>query len=205
MPHTLNPAVPVDVYAARYVAYVLRYASGSSARILEIGADEGDVTRQLPATGQIAIGLDRDLDALAKHRGPPVVCSDAAQLPFDGASFDVVAMFDVIEHLASPFSALVEMHRVLVGGGHLLLTTPNLVGLDRWLRPSSWSGVADPTHRYLFSPSAISHLLTNVGFAVEEVATPFHRLGWMPALAQALLERSLLGGQLRVAALRRTG
>lgn len=47
--------------------------------------------------------------------------------PFPDNSFEAVFAGEVIEHLANPDAMLEEVFRVLVPGGHLLLTTPNLV------------------------------------------------------------------------------
>ncbi len=199
MPKTISPAVPVDEYSQRYAAR-LAHLLPQSGIILEIGADEGDFARLLDAPNRSVIPLDLDRDALALGRARSPICGDACKLPFRANAFDLVAMFDVIEHVASPFDVLVEVRRVLALGGSMIITTPNLVGLDRWLRPNSWSGVADPSHRYLFSPASLKHLLVQAGFKTMRLRTPFHALGELPPLARLVMERSMLGGQLWVTA-----
>ena len=54
------------------------------------------------------------------------VCADAMHLPLREESFDCVIFMEVIEHLTHPFRALSEIRRVLVKGGRLVLTTPNM-------------------------------------------------------------------------------
>jgi SAM-dependent methyltransferase len=49
---------------------------------------------------------------------------EAASLPFEDGSFDLVTALDVIEHLDDDVAALREMRRVLRPGGHLLVTVP---------------------------------------------------------------------------------
>ena len=96
--------------------------------------------------------------ALAELLGATVVCSDissvaveqcrargleahqvelgAAPLPFDDASFDLVFMTEVLEHLFFPDRALADINRILRPGGYLLLSTPNLACLpNRVLLP----------------------------------------------------------------------
>jgi len=96
--------------------------------------------------------------ALAELLGATVVCSDissvaveqcvargleahqvelgAAPLPFDDASFDLVFMTEVLEHLVYPDRALAEINRILRPGGYLLVSTPNLACLpNRVLLP----------------------------------------------------------------------
>lgn len=48
-------------------------------------------------------------------------------LPFPGASFDCVIAGEIIEHVPNPDEMLREVRRVLVPGGTLVLSTPNLV------------------------------------------------------------------------------
>ncbi len=49
--------------------------------------------------------------------------ADAAALPFDDASFDVVTAMHMLYHLSEPAKAIAEMHRVLKPGGSLAVTT----------------------------------------------------------------------------------
>lgn len=199
MPNTIRPVVPVSAYSQLYAKRVAALLPKSGA-VLEVGADEGDFAHAVSASDRSVVALDLDRRALAQCQSPSPVCADACRLPFPADAFDLVAMFDVIEHVASPFDVLVEVRRVLSSSGSAVITTPNLVGLDRWLRPDRWSGVADPSHRYLFSPTAFKHLLLSAGFTTLTVRTPFHGLGRIPPIAARLMEQSMLGGQLWVEA-----
>lgn len=51
-------------------------------------------------------------------------------LPYPDESFDLVVLTEVIEHLENHRAALGEVARVLRPGGHLILTTPNIMRLD---------------------------------------------------------------------------
>lgn len=59
------------------------------------------------------------------------ICGDATDLPFAEASFDVVTMFDLLEHVPEDGQAVREAVRVLRPGGHLLVSTPHA----RWRYP----------------------------------------------------------------------
>ena len=60
------------------------------------------------------------------------VQGDAAAMPFEDASFDVVTMFDLLEHVEDDDSVARETLRVLRPGGWVLVTTPDV---DRWRYP----------------------------------------------------------------------
>lgn len=90
----------------------------------------------------LAVGVDRDLVALAEHRsGLDLVRASGDRLPFADASFDLVSSNMVFEHLERPLAVLGEIRRVLRSGGWLLLHTPNafdLVTLGARALPNRW-------------------------------------------------------------------
>lgn len=58
-----------------------------------------------------------------------VVC-DAQRLPFAPQAFANLMMVDVLHHVESPLRALTEAHRVLRGGGRLILCEPGITPLS---------------------------------------------------------------------------
>lgn len=90
-----------------------------SSDILEIGIGNKFVSRYLKERGVRITGLDFDRDLA------PDVVGDARCLPFAAASFDVVACYEVLEHL--PYEnfemALAEIHRVTKS--HAILSIPD--------------------------------------------------------------------------------
>jgi ubiquinone/menaquinone biosynthesis C-methylase UbiE len=55
--------------------------------------------------------------------GYPRIIADAAKLPFNSASYDVVIMAFVLFHVPEPETALGEVRRVLRAAGNVGLTT----------------------------------------------------------------------------------
>lgn len=54
------------------------------------------------------------------------------EFPYPDGTFDVVIFSELVEHLAiNPVWAVAEMHRVLRPGGHLIVSTPNALSLER--------------------------------------------------------------------------
>jgi SAM-dependent methyltransferase len=101
------------------------------------------------------------------------VCLDATRpLPFRDGAFGAIMMGELIEHVYDPLALLAECHRSLVAGGVLVLTTPNLAGLqDRWrfLRGRAPRQV-NPLHPYLslhirpFTATLLADTLRHAGF-----------------------------------------
>ena len=89
------------------------------------------------------------------------------------ASFDVITMFDSIEHMPSPTNALRSAHTLLRDGGIVMITTPNVDGLLPALtyqllaRPfGAWDHPGPPGHIYQFSGKTLASALERTGFEV---------------------------------------
>jgi SAM-dependent methyltransferase len=91
---------------------------------------------------------------------------EALALP--AASYDVVVMADVIEHLTDPRRTVQEISRVLRPGGRLLLLTPDVgSGMARLFGPRWWGLLDD--HYFYFSRATLRRFLESEGFVVERI------------------------------------
>jgi SAM-dependent methyltransferase len=126
-------------------------------------------------------GLDRDEEAAEKARADlervVVADLDTSSLldHFEAASFDVVVLADVLEHLREPERALREATELLREGGRLVLSVPNVAhgALRLALLQGRWSytetGLLDRTHLHFFTRSSLLQLLEGVGLAVDDL------------------------------------
>lgn len=89
----------------------------------------------------------------------------ALKLPFEENYFDLITMFDVLEHLPenSESRALKEIKRVLKKKASLIISTPSSSFLSKILDPAWYFG-----HRH-YSANQLKRLLENEGFSVEEI------------------------------------
>jgi len=87
---------------------------------------------------------------------------DSADIP--SISFDVITMWDVLEHLPSPKQALHRSLELLKPGGLLVFSIPNLISFDRSLFGQYWIGWDAPRHFNLFSEQTLRRLLDTTGF-----------------------------------------
>jgi ubiquinone/menaquinone biosynthesis C-methylase UbiE len=155
---------------------VSRYASGG--RLLDVGCGSGDWVHWMHRIrGWLAYGLERvaEVASLARQQcGARVVIGDLTQLGFSRASFDVVTLWTVLEHLADPRQGLTECARVLREGGLLVLRTVTAASWGaHWFGPC-WLGYDAPRILYAFSPRTLHSLLEQTGVTVLHTGYYFH-------------------------------
>jgi 2-polyprenyl-3-methyl-5-hydroxy-6-metoxy-1,4-benzoquinol methylase len=139
-------------------------------RLLEIGSD-GQFLRLAAARGWSVTGLQPDVSACATAatvHGVQLTAATLSEARFPDASFDVIVMFHVIEHVGSPKDLCRESFRVLRPGGTLVVETPNVD--TRWFRllGRRWRQLI-PDHYWFFSPTTLRTLLVSLGYHVERV------------------------------------
>jgi SAM-dependent methyltransferase len=102
-----------------------------SARALDVSCRNGEVLAALAARGFEVRGtrFEREMPPI---EGIPVDegIDLTRGLPYPDASFDLVVLTEVIEHLENHRAAVCELARVLRPSGRLVLTTPNIMRLD---------------------------------------------------------------------------
>ncbi|HEX2118143.1 MAG TPA: class I SAM-dependent methyltransferase [Acidimicrobiales bacterium] len=174
-------------------------------RLVDLGAGDGFVTARLAAaTGAgLAVAVDVGAPVPLAARDRPVARVAArlpGPLPFRSGSVDVVVTLETIEHVLDPDGLLEEIHRVLVPGGTLVLSTPRL---DSFLVVGSLLlGVQPPGvecssrrrygspfgeqrasgHVHLFTRRALTEALAANGFRLEAYREGRFSSSWWQAV-----------------------
>ncbi len=202
-----NAATPLSSglgRAERQAVMLATLASAAGHRItaVDVGCGDGMCTElalnmcnATPNASVSIVGLDWSTAALkqARARGVPVAraSADEGGLPLASSSIDVVIMSEFIEHLVDPDNALDEAWRVLIPGGTLLLSTPNLaawynrvllaVGVQPLFTEVSLRGIHGRPgtevvgHLRLFTRRALLSLLKAMGFIdIKVKGAPYH-------------------------------
>lgn len=98
--------------------------------VLDIGYGSGYLSWLFAKRKHNVLAIDICFDLLVKARGNShtaitTIQADAQHLPFVSESIDAIVASEVIEHIPDYMKAYVEMWRVLIPGGTLILTVPN--------------------------------------------------------------------------------
>jgi ubiquinone/menaquinone biosynthesis C-methylase UbiE len=158
-------------------------------RVMEIGCGTGHLLKTLEKTcekGQV-IGLDLYWEGLvfARQRtGACLIQGRAESMPFAEGQFDLVGMFDVLEHLENDEEILKSVHQILKKGGKLMLTVP----AERQL----WSTTdLIARHQRRYELANLKEKLEHSGFKIDymsEFMQALHPLAKLRRKAPILLE-----------------
>jgi SAM-dependent methyltransferase len=144
----------------------------SAPSIADLGAGSDAVSTALRHRGARVVMVDVLADTLGRSGGTPAVRADLSKpLPLRDRSLDGVFAGEIIEHLFDPLRFLGECRRVLVPGGVLVVTTPNLATLQDRIRLVLGRSPrqVDACHPYLwlhirpFTASSLRHAFLRSG------------------------------------------
>ncbi len=142
---------------------------------MDIGCSAGYFLKEAHAHGWDAHGLEYSPDTAriaAQVPGLSITCGTLENSSYAEKSFDVVSLWDVIEHLSDPGSISSAIHRILRDDGLLAISTPNIEGLFSQLsyrvakHLDYWPHPEPPHHLLQFSKSTLSSLLYQTGFEI---------------------------------------
>ncbi len=174
-------------------------------RLLDVGCGAGYFLDAARLAGWQAQGVELSPAAAQVGRqdlGLDIFRGTLDEAAFPAGHFDVVTMFEVLEHLRRPGKALQEAQRILRPGGLLAIQVPNDLRSYRnqvFGRDNRW-WIIPPLHLFYFSAASLSRWLVESGF--EPVFSG--STGSLGSDALTLLRaRGLRPGRLLTAALRR--
>lgn len=96
-------------------------------RILDIGCGIGTYVGKFREFSEEVYGIDVEFDRVVEgsKQVPNLAMARGEDLPFREATFDVVFLHEVLEHVEDDQLTVHEAHRILKPGGHLVIFVPN--------------------------------------------------------------------------------
>ncbi|MCP4380177.1 MAG: class I SAM-dependent methyltransferase [Hyphomicrobiales bacterium] len=144
-------------------ALLSRLSLKEGARILEVGCGTGGNLEMLNRYGKLYAGEYNDAAravALGKNVTEEIAhCELPDDLPFEGEQFDLIVLFDVLEHVENDRASLKAIHLRLKPEGWLVITVPAFAFL--------WSG-HDVRHHHFrrYTRAELEGLLDTEGFQI---------------------------------------
>ena len=153
--------------------YFLQQKIPKSSSVLDIGCHFGTLVHSVWLEGyQFVCGIDDNVVSINKGKQKFQDIADRLthyngyKLPYENDQFDVVTMFDVLEHIEDIHHYLTyEVNRILKPGGRLIFQTPNAITNIPWeiLTHKSLTYYRN-YHVSLQTYSSLSQLLKSAGF-----------------------------------------
>ncbi len=147
-----------------------------SGSVLDIGCAYGFFLELMKEQGWTAHGVEINHQAAEfarKEMGLNVHEGVFEEMEFPDAAFDLVTMFDVIEHLTDPKESLIRINRLLKPDGRLVISTVDIDSLVARLLGPKWEDIRRAkTHLWLFSRRTMERMVGLAGFEVVNT-TPY--------------------------------
>jgi 2-polyprenyl-3-methyl-5-hydroxy-6-metoxy-1,4-benzoquinol methylase len=153
---------------------------GRKGRLLDVGCSFGfflDAARQ---RGWSVEGIDISAYAAQYARSRfnlSVQNVPVTEARFPEQSFDVITMWEVVEHFPTPVQALQHLSQFLRPEGMIVLGTPNVASYLATIQGKRWRNWEPPAHLLYFSPETMSHLIDrcNLKMIDHESAIPYEK------------------------------
>ena len=150
--------------AKSQLGLIRKHKSGKT--LLDIGCGEGFFLFNATKAGYTTKGIEISQDA-AEYAGREfdldVEAKPFAELQFPENYFDVVTLWQVLEHVPYPFIVLKEVHRILKPEGLLAISTPDIEGILAKIFRRKWWNLRR-LHINQFTTKTLTDMLKRAGF-----------------------------------------
>lgn len=179
--------------------YIVKNFKNKSVSILDVGCFNGFFVKKLLEMGYDAYGIDFNKKAIdyginQYHLTNRISVANIETLIQSNKKYDMVTLFEVIEHMENPRELLMKFLKLLNDKGILILSAPN--------NKMMWRPALDypPHHLSRFYPESIKKLITSVGFSKVQVIEQMNLYNLMRNYFGNLFrnknKQSMRGGQL---------
>lgn len=142
-----------------------------SGKLLDIGCGIGDFLLKSKQNGWEVFGIEPDgharQKASSKLQTEVLRPDEIGTLP--NASFDLITMWHVLEHVEDLKAQIGQLHRLLKAEGRLVVALPNFQSYDAAYYADKWAAWDVPRHLNHFCISSIKCIFEERGFRLTEV------------------------------------
>jgi 2-polyprenyl-3-methyl-5-hydroxy-6-metoxy-1,4-benzoquinol methylase len=141
-------------------------------RMLEIGCGTGVFLAEAARSGHwelMAVEPSQEAaDYVRKELKIPVLATRFSEADLPQGSFDLITLWNVLEHLDNPVADIRRMASLLKKGGWLVFSIPNMESLDAKLFGRYWIGWDLPRHLYFFPQNQLKQILQEAGLRLVD-------------------------------------
>jgi len=137
----------------------------------EMGCGDGFMLNTLRELGWQVIGSERTIQSayFASHKLEIPIFVGGIECIHPAPLFNLVFLFQVLEHLDDPVGSLKQLSGFLKPNGKLIISVPNFAGWQSKISREKWFHLDVPRHLYHFSPASLEIYLQEVGLEIEKI------------------------------------
>jgi 2-polyprenyl-3-methyl-5-hydroxy-6-metoxy-1,4-benzoquinol methylase len=130
-------------------------------RLLDVGCGIGYFLDVAKSRGWEVYGTEYTDEAIRICQSKGIQMQQGILNPenYSPDSFDVITSFEVIEHINTPNTELINITSLLRKGGYFYITTPNFNSLLRYYLGPNYNVIGWPEHLSYYTPATLSYLL----------------------------------------------
>ncbi len=156
-------------------------------KILDIGCGNGDFLTAVKKYGSYVYGNETSTVRCreAQLRELDICCDQLKNCHYPSASFDLITLWHVLEHLVNPQEEINRIFGLLKNGGHLVISVPNISSWQARLTKGRWFHLDAPRHLIHFNDQTLTSFLENNHFKIvkrSQWSFIFELYGWWQSL-----------------------
>lgn len=168
-----------------------RVTAGRRGRILDVGTAGGSFLHVARRRGWQVEGCEPNrwlCDWAERRYGLSVHSGTLFQQAYAAEQFDVISLWDVLEHVPDPKGVIRECHRLLKPNGLLVVNYPDIGSWIARIMKRSWFFLLS-VHLYYFTRASLGRLLADAGLTVVLARPHFQwlELGYVLRRARAYM------------------
>jgi 2-polyprenyl-3-methyl-5-hydroxy-6-metoxy-1,4-benzoquinol methylase len=157
--------------------YILSYfKEKDNISILDIGCGTGEFLTSLKSGKFHKYGIEINKTGFHKclDKGLEVFNQDISEIDFKDKKFDVITLWHVLEHLASPRNFFIKIKDILADDGIIIVQTPNSNSFGFIYGKENWFHLDSPRHLNIFDKKGVNCLCKLSGLKIARIKYEYY-------------------------------